>query len=844
MQRIIKKTGIGPFLLAVLMLLPQTPVYSGVTGTLKGRVIDKKTEEPLVGVNIIIGGTTLGAASDVDGNFAVYHVPAGVYTVTATMIGYRSHVVKNVRIIMDLKTVLDIELEATMLEFHEAVTVTAKRPLLQRDVTATSHSVAGAKIDELPVDSFRDILMLQPGITADGHIRGGRDTEVLYLVDGLPIQQAMTGGTGSDLPNGSIIEMTVQTGGFNAEYGNAMSGVVNVVTKSGDDRHRFWLKGIDDRIGFEESNKTSEFELFSSGPVRRNALYYFLSANYRASDTRWWQDMTPAFGSPIEEKINLIGKLNFSVTSNIKLIGQVIYSERDWREYEYRWRYNLIGLPPRRQESTRISASLTHTLSPRLFYTLSFSHYDVYHKLREGSKEQIDPSQVYVYEVPWYYFIIDGERLWWQEAREKSNTFKADFTAQAGDINQLKAGFELQQFDLHNDLVKYEPQKSYWGLPLLNEPLYNFSSFYTYQPYQGAIYLQDKIDNEILVINIGLRYEFLNPRAQRPVVEWIPVSNFDYEQEVTDWVSAELKQQISPRLGISFPISGDDFLFVNYGQFFQIPLFDYMFTGLNYNIKKGVKALYGNPDLEPERTTALEISYKRTFKGVWLASFTYFKKEISGLIDSKTFLASDSKYEDDGFSQYVNLPTARSSGFELLLEKQYSNYFSGKIAYTLMHAQGYSNYADQGLNYQMWGFATQKVEHYLSWDQRHTLVVEAFAGVPGKYGIDVIWRWNSPRPYTYYPSRDGYLPDLDTRIEPNNARMKNVTYLDAKIYKEWRFLKKARLTTYLDVRNIFDRYNVLWIASDGKIGGELGDPGAWDVGRRVNVGLKIAFGEG
>jgi outer membrane receptor protein involved in Fe transport len=283
---------------------------------------------------------------------------------------------------------------------------------------------------------------------------------------------------------------------------------------------------------------------------------------------------------------------------------------------------------------------------------------------------------------------------------------------------------------------------------------------------------------------------------------------------------------------------------MNYGHFFQIPLFDYMFTGLNYDIKKGVKALYGNPDLKPERTTALEISYKRTFKTHYLVSFTYFKKEISGLVDSKTFLASDSKYEDDGFTQYVNMPTATSSGFELLLEKEYSNYFSGKICYTLMNAKGYSNYVDQGLNYQMWGFAIPNVEHYLSWDQRHTFVMEAFAGVPGKYGIDMIWRWNSPRPYTYYPSRTGYLPDLETQIEPNNARMKNIAYVDVKLYKEWAIFKGMSVTTYLDIRNLFDRKNVLWIASDGKTGGELEDPSAWDVGRRLNVGLKIALGTG
>jgi len=822
-------------------MLSAATLMAGTTGSLRGRVTDKATGNPLPGANVVIEGTQLGAATNADGQYVVPHVPAGVYTVRILMIGYRPQVVENVRIIMDLKTTLDAALEQQTLEVTEAIVVTAERPLIPRDVTASSHAVAGSKIQELPVNSFREVLMLQPGVTADGHVRGGRTSEVLFLVDGLPIQQAMLGGTGSDLPSGSIVEMTVQTGGFNAEYGNAMSGVVNVVTKSGSREHRAWVRGYDDHVGGEESNHSSEVELFLSGPLYRDLLTYFLSADYRISDTRWWKDMVPVFGSPIEKNINLVSKLNLQLTRNLKLVNQLLVSDWDWHEYEYRWRFNLTGLPPRWKRSSRESATLTQTLSPRFFYALSFSRYQVQHHMGQGDKSRVDPSQGYQYELPWYYFIIAGRRLWWQDAEEITYTLKGDIVAQVGRVNEIKSGFELNYYDLHNELVKYEPQKSYWGRPLLDRPLYNFSSSYHYQPYQGAFYIQDKVDNDIFVANIGLRYDFLNPRAQRPVVEWIPVSAEDYEQEVKGWVPASIKWQLSPRVGVSFPISDRDFLLVNYGYFFQVPLFDYLFTGLKYDIKKGVKALYGNPDLKPERTVAWEMAYKHSFREHWLLSLTYFDKDITGLVDTKTFLASDSKAEDDGFTQYVNLPSARARGLEVMVEKRHSGYLSGKASYTLMYAKGFSSSADQGLNYWMWGFAVPNVEHFLSWDQRHTLVVDAFVGVPGKFGADVIWRWNSPRPYTYYPSRTGYVPDLSIQIEPNNARMRNVAYVDIKAYREWRVSSWLSLTAYVDVRNLLDRQNVLWIASDGRIGGELHDPSAWDVGRRVNLGLKIAF---
>ncbi len=156
-----------------------------------------------------------------------------------------------------------------------------------------------------------------------------------------------------------------------------------------------------------------------------------------------------------------------------------------------------------------------------------------------------------------------------------------------------------------------------------------------------------------------------------------------------------------------------------------------------------------------------------------------------------------------------------------------------------MHAKGLSGSIDQGLNYFVWGFAVPNEEFYLSWDQRQTLVGDIFVGIPQKLGLSLIWRWHSPRPYTYYPSRTGYVPDLSVEMKPNNARMRTVAYVDIKMFKNWRLAKDVTIQTYADVRNLFDKYNVLWIASDGKIGGELGDPSAFDVGRRINLGVIL-----
>jgi len=831
------------YLLIIFILLQSIPtqLFSGTTGLLKGIIIDKKTNEPLIGVNVMLVGTKLGAASDIEGKFVIYHIPAGLYEVKATMIGYQTHVVKNVRIIMDIKTELSIEMVEQAVEIDGEVIVTAERPLIQKDVTGTMHSVGAGKIDELPVDSYRDVISMQPGVTSDLHIRGGRTSEVLYLIDGLPIQESMQGGAGSEIPQASIAEMTIQTGGFNAEYGNAMSGIINIVTKNGSESHEIWTRVIDDRIGVEKTNKKNEWELLLSGPIYRKKIGYFLSSNIIVSDTRWWQDLRKYFDSPMEKNLNLMAKLNFNITDNVKLVTQAIFSDWDIKQYEYRWRYNLNGLPPKSKRSLRLSSTFTHTLSSRVFYSLNFSRYQVHHRMKQGEKGDVENMPPYQYELPWYYFVFDGNRLWWQDAKEISYLAKGDFTAQYHPISQLKTGFEFQYYNLENDLEKYEPQKSFWGKPLLDAELLNFNSYYHYRPYQGSFYIQNKVDNDIVVMNLGLRYDFLHPRAQRPVVEWIPIANEEYEQEIKSWAPATIKSQWSPRIGFSFPITKNDYFFINYGFFFQVPMFDYMFSGLNFDLKKGIKALYGNPDLKPEKTRAIELSYKRTFLDNWTLSFTYFNKDISGLVDTKTYLASDSKAEDDGYTQYVNLAGGSSNGYELVLEKKYKTYLSGKLSYTYMRAQGLSGSIDQGLNYFVWGFAVPNEEFYLSWDQRHTIVSELFAGVPQKFGINFLWRWNSPRPYTFYPSRTGYVPDESFEMKPNNARMRDVAYLDVKIFKTWKFKSNMSIMTYLDVRNLFDKYNVLWIASDGRVGGELMDPSAYDIGRRINLGIKFSF---
>jgi hypothetical protein len=132
----------------------------------------------------------------------------------------------------------------------------------------------------------------------------------------------------------------------------------------------------------------------------------------------------------------------------------------------------------------------------------------------------------------------------------------------------------------------------------------------------------------------------------------------------------------------------------------------------------------------------------------------------------------------------------------------------------------------------------------LSWDQRHTIKVDAdfklFLGMQA----NVIVLYNSPRPYTYYPTRDGYTPlDPTKAFVPNNARMKDVVFVNAKVSRRFELGEEGRylLTIYADGRNVLNTQNVKWMDSSGRIGGELADPGAYYDPRRVRVGMRLEF---
>ncbi len=831
----------------LLLLLIGAEANAGTDGILEGVITDKQTGEPLPGVNVVLAGLKVGATTGPDGYFVVLNVRAGSYDIRCTHIGYQSTVRRNVVIHPDLRTRLTFELEPTDVTLEEMV-ITQEKPLIQRDITQTTYSISGEDVQLLPVDNIVDAVRLKPGVTIEGNFRGGKTTEVLYLVDGLPVQDLLSGERGATLPNSSITGMSIYTGGFEAEYGNALSGVVNIVSKTGTDEHRGFVRADKDNIfGGTQNSRTTDFELSASGPIVRESVHYLAAVTGLLTDTRWWQDFQhTSIAGPVDRTINAFGKIDYQSGPTLRLGMQVLVSDHDWHDYEFPWRFNLDGLPPERRTSNRIAAILSHSPSESFFYTASLNRFFVRSRIGAGEKTDMPVNDPYQYDF-FLQYIVDGQRTWWSNSGQESYGLRFDGTYNVSRTQLLKFGGELTLYNLEADLVKQEPRLTYFGKPLVNEPQITFISAYDYHPRSGSLYAQSKIDvpAEGVLLTFGLRYDFLDPRAERPQVEAIPLADTAYSFRVAGTTPASFKQQVSPRFGAAMQIAERGYLFVNLGWYFQYPLFDYLYTGLDrVGLAKGISAITGNPDLEPERTKVWELSLKYVLPFDIVASGTYFRKESSNLVDSKTFIPGDSKLSGGfGFAEYVNNPYGEASGFELVVSRDRGSWLTGELSYTYMVAEGESGSASDGFYIAQYGLPPGQRIYPLSWDQRHTVKGVALLRLPWEMDINTVFEWHTGRPYTAYPTSTGF-EEIDGGVFlQNNARMSAYTNVDLRAEQRFRFSwwPGAVLALYVDCRNLLNEKNVRWMDSNGLEGGELGDPSGYYTGRRTSLGFRVVF---
>lgn len=546
----------------ILLIIPLlvSNIYGmlGTTGKISGRVIDGSTGEPLPFVNIILEGTTLGAASDIDGYYNIINIPPGVYSIKASAIGYNSTTVQNIKVSIDLTTNVDIQITETSIQLKQDVVVVATRPLVQKDMTASTSVVGEELISELPVTEVSDVLQLQAGIVSSGgglHLRGGRSGQIAYQIDGVPVTDAYDGSNVVDVATNSIQELQVISGAFNAEYGQAMSGIVNIVTKDGDNKLSgsvqaysgdyfsnrddiFWnIKDIDPVT-------IKNFEASLSGPILRDRLFFFVNGRFfenegflygrrtflvtdiaseREGSAGGDYNITQSGDSSYvpmnpNERIFGQGKLTYRLTQGVKVTLSSIYDRQEYKDYNGSNRLTPDNNLQRFRKGYTNTLSLNHALSGSSYYTLSASYFfkDYYHYLFEDLNNLSDTTTQYVNnrtrQTPPYSFAIGGTDYSRFSRTTTTYGLKLDWVNQfTQEINvQFGGEFKMHQIFAHDITLIPSSLGGKFQVEVPNPTTPN-NNQYQHKPMESSVYVQSKLEAFNLIFNLGVRLDIFDP---------------------------------------------------------------------------------------------------------------------------------------------------------------------------------------------------------------------------------------------------------------------------------------------------------------------------------------------
>ena len=279
------------------------------TGRVSGKIIDQQTGEALIGANIIIVGTSLGAASDVNGEYLVTNLNAGQYSVKASYIGYQDMIVNNVNITSGLTTRLNFELQSTGFSTSEVIVV-SQRPLIEKTSTNAIRRVGPEEIKQMGVKSLTDLVALSPGVVNQNgkiFIRGSRPEETGYTVEGSDVKNVLNrdGGSLVTVTSDALQEVLVQAGGYTAEFGNANAGIVSSEFKTGTNQYKFSLRAETDNFGNYPGDKFlgtysygySNYVVTASGPIFTDKLKFFISGEnfFRRDNAQFFESNPAAF---------------------------------------------------------------------------------------------------------------------------------------------------------------------------------------------------------------------------------------------------------------------------------------------------------------------------------------------------------------------------------------------------------------------------------------------------------------------------------------------------------------------------------------------------------------------
>jgi outer membrane receptor protein involved in Fe transport len=813
-----------------LLFLPMI-VFAGTTGKIKGKITDLQTGEPLIGANVVVTGTSFGAASDVKGEYLISNLDAGVYQLKASYLGYKTVTITNVRVNADLTTSINFQLPATGISVGE-VEIVAQRPLVNASNTNAIRTTSNEVIDALPVRGVDNIIALTPGVTLQNgfiYVRGGRQDEVGYYLEGTnitnPFSSALYGTQFTarqvTIPQDAIEEISVQAGGYTAEFGGANAGIVRTELKSGTPQLKVSLEYLTDNLSFKSSkNRYNGKQVLGgysygyndnigtiSGPLVGNnikvfALFENLSQADRNPQFNNGMNLGLLSDNITPEDQNL--KMNYPAgpfegnSSNqysgvatvtfdynpiiVRLLGTYSFDrERVISGDPTFVMFDLNRLPIQDNSNGDFGIKLTHLLSPNTYYEVNASYifnsgktYDPQlgdnfwsygdsvantaagvpwiRRSREAVPLATLSAQARRYQLPlvdelYSTFVYAAPNtpligadptsslLNFNKYQNSNLDINAAFSSQLSKEHSLKVGgeFQLMSFssytptsvitNLASDLNSSNLTKDQililkgvdnYGYDVEGNSYSGSTSNYAnhqiapHRPIFASGYIQDKMEYKNLIVNAGLRYDYINTDNYQLADPYHPNLAFSSSTgDVTNpsqLVKTPSFSSISPRIGFSFPVTDQTMFHAQYGKFVQQPslsdLYQSPYTyGYWLNPNNGFFngfTIVGQ-NLRPTRTTQYEIGFTQQVGSFASIDITAFYKDIA----DQVVYGEQNVDASTGWRPYTILTNgdyATTQGVEIAFDMRRTKRFlvNGSISYQDAKGTGDNPFSNAG----------------------------------------------------------------------------------------------------------------------------------------------------
>lgn len=934
------RTAKTPLMLLWLLFLLSTDLVAQGKGTITGRVRDANSGEGLPFVNVMIKGTYYGAATDVQGNFRIANISFGSYTLEFSLIGYITVQRTDVRIEPGKETTINQDLTETTLSIGQEVVVVGIKPLFNLEETASRRAVTSDDIKATAATDVHQVVTQQVGVVQSDnevHIRGGRSHENAYLLDGISIQDPLSGtGFGLQISADAVQELEVITGGYNAEYGQATSGVVNVTLKEGSQKYQGSISAKRDQLGLGDrishSFNSDIYEATVSGPdpitglllpmvgVQNPGTLTFFSnlyvglsdgftgkrASRLVSSTFYGSRFTPReennwyWLAKLTWRATPLLRLSYSYNRSVAINqnSQSLQTNLEYVEpspgYQYEFQ-NILDYANTYTHNNQLHVlSITQTLSNTLFYELKLSHFYTNLRADANGKDHTqyrEPKDIVTFPIVYFNTnrdtigVIPGDGLYdygngftWHDHYVAESRIKLDVTNHFSEKNKFKAGFEYAAQEMQNIDI-YQPWIGTLGLN---------NDIYKVLPAFGSLYAQNNITFSGMILNAGLRLDYWSPgkyvddAVDNPAVVTIPDQiREDYRNKTFSLFGRRWKGRLSPRIGISHPVSDNQMLFFSYGHFSKLPKPQFVYAKLSPVSAQSTFQKFGNPDLDPETTVAYEIGLQSQFSSDDVLTVTAYNKDIFDYISTRQARITTSRISTSNFITYINQDYARARGIEVEYRKRIGQWFRGSVSGSYSVTTGKSSTPDQAVLVAR-GIEDESIkENYVVWDRPMQFSAKAtfnvlkdkplFGFAPGildDYTVYVRAFYQSGKRYT--PANlDGTLPNGRPNYVSDRTNLLGGIgdrwfWIDLNIEKYVRFAN-LEFVLSLQVKNLLDGKNSAIINPVTGRAYEYGDPtpSGWNdplypqvqspvsafpynparylAGRNVQVGLAMRF---